>query len=89
MGVVRYPLALGEIVDCESAQNDVSVSYGDSDTPNVLLLQLAQLGSHLLQVRMLFPLRVCQRFLNHQELIKFMGDVKVGLLHLEQIHDDQ
>lgn len=47
-----------------------------------LLFQLPQLGFHFLQIRMRFPLRVCERFLNHHKLIEFMFHIEVGFLHL-------
>lgn len=37
-----------------------------------LLFELPQLGFHFLEIRMSFALGVCERLLNHHELVEFM-----------------
>lgn len=42
-----------------------------------LFLQLSELGLHLVQVRVSLAFRVSEWLLNHQELVKFMSNIKV------------
>lgn len=47
---------------------------------DILFFQLPEFGSEFIKVGVGFPLCMCQRLLNHQELVKLMRNVKVGLV---------
>ena len=42
-----------------------------------LFLQLSERGLHLVQVGISLAFRVSERLFNHQELVKFMSNIKV------------
>jgi hypothetical protein len=55
---------------------------------DILFLELPKLRLEFIEVRICFSFGVCQGLLDHQELVEFMCDIKVGLFHLEESQID-
>ena len=80
MRVVRLPIRARKVVDSESATG--SEQARTMKTDDVLLFQLTHFRLELVQVCVGLALGMCEGFLDHEELVQLMGDIKVGLLHL-------
>jgi hypothetical protein len=63
----------------------IRVSTGEkANGNNELFFQLPQLRLQFVKVGVCFPFCVSQWFFDHEELVQFMCDIKVGLLDLYQ-----
>lgn len=80
MRIVRHAIWSREVVDSESATG--SVQARTMKTDDILLFQLTHFRLELVQVCVGLALGMCEGFLDHEELVQLMGDIKVSLLHL-------
>jgi len=81
MRIIRHPLHVGGIIHRKSGF-PLKRAY-KALRKHLLLFKLSQLGFHFFEVWVQLPFRVRERLFDHQELVQFVCDVEVSMLHLE------